>query len=429
MKISINKYMLMFSAITIAAISYSCTPEDEDLELGSKVAAAFTVTDISTADMKNTYLLTSSTEDAFLYQWDLGDGSEPFSGKKIDTAFFENLGTYTITLTAISQGGHSTASQEVVVESDAVTGSNAIANGGFDSEEAWNFMSTGSTETSYSIENGALTFTNTDPAQSNIGLWQELELKGGRAYAFSASVKGSGMVNSWLEVLLLNEVPEEGTDPSGSAFIGLNTWAGCGVDPFDDELTSISCIGDGIVNIAEDGTYYLFIKTGSWDGYLGAEGLTIDDIQLIAQPRLIEGDNILTGSSMDDASVWTITNVGLALTSVEFTDGVMKFSNGTGSAQTNVGVWQAVSVEADQIYKLKATVNDPGSTGSWKEFYISTTPPADGVDYTTGRIEPGNTRSFAEASTVYVLIKVGSWDGNLGAEGVTVDDVELVEMN
>ena len=92
-------------------------------------------------------------------------------------------------------------------------------------------------------------------------------------------------------------------------------------------------------------------------------------------------------------------------------------------------VWQAVDVEANQIYKLKATVNDPGSTGSWKEFYISMTPPADGVDYTTGRIEPGNTKSFTEAGTVYVLVKVGSWDGKLGADGVSIDDVELVEMH
>jgi hypothetical protein len=39
------------------------------------------------------------------------------------------------------------------------------------------------------------------------------------------------------------------------------------------------------------------------------------------------------------------------------------------------------------------------------------------------------TTSFSESTTVYVLIKVGSWDGNLGPDGVDIDDVQLVEMN
>ena len=145
------------------------------------------------------------------------------------------------------------------------------------------------------------------------------------------------MTNSWLEIFLLEEAPEEGTDPSGSTFIGLNTWTGCGVDAFDESLITISCLGDGKVNIAEDGTYYLIIKAGSWDGYLGTEGLTLDNIQFVANPRLEEGENILAGSDMEDASAWTVTNMGLTLTDVAFTDGVMKFTNGTASAQTNVG--------------------------------------------------------------------------------------------
>jgi hypothetical protein len=183
------------------------------------------------------------------------------------------------------------------------------------------------------------------------------------------------------------------------------------------------------VNIATDGTYYLVIKTGSWDGNLGENGLWLDDIQFVAQPRLLEGDNILEGSDMENPAAWTVTDMGMALTDVEFTDGVMKFSNGTSSVQTNVGVWQAVDVTAGQIYKFKALVNNAGATGSWNEYYVSGTAPEDGVDYTTGRIEIGNTTSFSDSGTVYVLIKVGSWDGNLGADGVTVDDVELVEMN
>ncbi|MEQ9053030.1 MAG: hypothetical protein RLP11_22110, partial [Marinoscillum sp.] len=89
---------------------------------------------------------------------------------------------------------------------------------------------------------------------------------------------------------------------------------------------------------------------------------------------------------------------------------------------------QAVDVAAAQKYRLKATVVDPGATGSWIEFYVHSTEPSDGTDYTQGRIEIGENTSFEEAGTVYFLIKVGSWDGNLGS-GVTIDDAQLVELN
>ncbi|MBK6264339.1 PKD domain-containing protein [Marivirga sp. S37H4] len=426
-KLDIKLRIKSFVVLGLLLIGISCTPENEDLSLGQKAEAAFTVEAIE--GMRNTYLLNSSTHNAFLYEWDLGTGAEPFAGGQTDTAFFEDKGSYTVTLTTLSAGGHSTSSEEVEVATDAVAGTSAVVGGDMSDPSVWNFMNTGSTETVYEFQDGAVHFSNSDPAQSNIAMWQEVTLKGGRAYTFDADLQGSGMMNSWMEVILLDEAPEEGIDPQGSVFTGLNTWTGCGTDAFDNALSELSCLGDGNVNIAEDGEYYLVIKIGSWDGYLGTEGLILDNVEFIAQERLTEGANILSGSSMDDASLWTITDMGMALTDVEIADGVMNFSNGTESTQTNVGVWQSVEVEAGQIYKLKATVDNAGATGSWTEFYVSTTAPVDGVDYTTGRVEPGATKSFAEAGTVYVLIKVGSWDGNLGADGVTIDDVELVEMN
>lgn len=419
---------ILFGLLAIL-VFFSCTPEDEDLSLGKKAEASFTITDISTPDMKNTYLLESTSEEgAFAYKWDLGNG-EVFAGNQIDTAYFENSGTYDITLTVSSAGGYTVATQSVTVENDAITGEDLVVGGDMEDESAWSFTTSGNTPIDHAFENGELVVTDGNPAQATLAMWQKLELKGGRAYQFDASIRGAGMTNSWMEVILIEEEPAEGSDPSGDVFVGLNTWTGCGNDAFDTNLLEISCLGDGRINVATDGTYYLVIKIGSWDGYLGDGGLIVDDIEFIAQPRLTEGDNILTGSDMETPGAWTITNMGLALTDVEFTNGVMKFSNGTASAQTNVGVWQSVEVEAGQIYKLKATVNDSGSTGSWIEFYFSDVEPVDGVDYTSGRIEPEDTKSFESPGTVYVLVKVGSWNGNLGAEGVAIDDVELVEMN
>ncbi|GAA5043383.1 hypothetical protein GCM10011506_46570 [Marivirga lumbricoides] len=425
--LDIKSKIKSLGVLGLLLIGFACTPEDEDLSLGQKAEAAFTVEAIE--GMRNTYQLRSTAESAFIYKWDLGDGEEPFSGTQIDTAFFENKGAYTITLTVVSEGGYSTTTQNIEVKNDAVTGTSAINAGNMEVDSAWTFTVSGTAETNYEFIDGALTITNGNPSQGGVAIWQAVELKGGRAYVFDADMKGAGMTNSWVEVILLDEAPEEGSDPSGTAFTGLHTWTGCGSTAFESALSDISCLGDGKVNIAEDGTYYIVIKVGSWDGYLGDGGVTIDNIEFVAQERLTEGDNILEGSDMETPAAWNIANMGATLTTLEFTDGVMKFTNGTTSVQTNIGVWQAVEVEAGQIYKMKADVNDPGSTSSWQEFYVSTTAPEDGTDYSTGRIYVGNTISFAESGTVYVVIKVGSWDGNLAAEGVTIDNVELVEMN
>jgi hypothetical protein len=425
--ININSLSVLFSLIATFGF-IGCTPDDEELRLGPKVEALFTVSDISTPEMKNTFLLESSTDQGFTFKWDLGNG-EVFIGQQTDTAYYENQGAYDITLTVLSAGGYSVATQTLEVANDAVTGTSAVVDGGMENPEAWSTTSSGNTPTEFNFDNDALQVINGTNAQSTFAVWQAVELKGGRAYQFDATIKGEGMNNSWMEVILINEEPEEGSDPSGDVFTGLNTWTGCGVDAFEGKLSDLSCLGDGKVNVATDGTYYLVIKVGSWDGSLGNGGITIDDVEFIAQPRLTEGANILEGSDMENPDAWNIANMGATLTDLEFTDGAMKFTNGTVSAQTNIGVWQAVDVEAGQIYKLKATVNDPGSTSSWQEFYVSTTAPEDGTDYSTGRVEIGNTTSFDEAGTVYVVIKVGSWDGNLAAEGVTIDDVELVEMN
>lgn len=423
-----NIRSLLYSGALIMLLT-SCFPEDEDLSLGQTVEAEFTITDISTAEMKNTYLL-ESTSDGFIYKWDLGNGTS-FTGNQIDTAFYESKGVYMVQLTVVSAGGQSVAEQEVTVAQDASTGVNVLLGSEMDDESAWTFTSTGMTLTTHAFTDGKLVFTNEgDAAQTNIGMWQAVELSAGTDYQYSVAASGSGMTNSWMEVLVLNSEPVDGSDPSGSPITGLNTWTGCGGSAFDGKIPAISCLGDGKVSVAEDGTYYLFVKVGSWDGSLGSTGLILDDMTLVGLDTtpLVEGDNILTGSDMEDEGVWTVTNVGLSLTTVEFSDGVMKFTNGSEPAQTNVGVWQAVDVAAGQKYRLKATVVDPGATGSWIEFYVHTTEPSDGTDYTQGRIEVGEDTSFESAGTVYFLIKVGSWDGNLGS-GVTIDDVQLVELN
>ncbi|MEQ9049472.1 MAG: PKD domain-containing protein, partial [Marinoscillum sp.] len=127
---------ILYSGVLVMLLT-SCFPEDEDLSLGEIVEAAFTITDISTPEMRNTYLLESSSE-AFIYKWDLGNGTVS-TGNKVDTAFFESKGVYTVRLTVVSAGGQSTAEQQVTVEGDASTGVNVLLGSEMDDESAWTF--------------------------------------------------------------------------------------------------------------------------------------------------------------------------------------------------------------------------------------------------------------------------------------------------
>lgn len=168
---------------------------------------------------------------------------------------------------------------------DPIEGTNILAGGDMEDESAWNINGTGSTtDTDYEFKDGALLLSNGDNAQSNLAIWQAVELEGGKTYQFSSYVKGSGMSNAWFEVYILDEEPQDGVDyGDGDAFAtklaGLHTWTGCGVDPFDGKLPDLSCIGNGQIDIEDDGTYYLFMKAGSWDGSLGVDGLTLDDVK------------------------------------------------------------------------------------------------------------------------------------------------------
>lgn len=108
-------FFSIFTAVLLLAQA-GCRPEPVS-ELGTKAKASFTMTPV--AGRVNTYLLTSTSENAFGYQWDKGTGSF-VKGKAIDTAYFPLQGTYRVNLRAFGRGGYDTASQSVVISVDDI---------------------------------------------------------------------------------------------------------------------------------------------------------------------------------------------------------------------------------------------------------------------------------------------------------------------
>ncbi|WP_276482953.1 PKD domain-containing protein [Paraflavitalea pollutisoli] len=97
-----------------------CSPKSSYGDIGTKPKAAFTVTPIS--GQVNKYLLTSSTDDAFYFRWNIGDGGGARVGKKIDTAYYPDKGDYTIKLLVMSDGGIDSANIKVSVAADDPNG-------------------------------------------------------------------------------------------------------------------------------------------------------------------------------------------------------------------------------------------------------------------------------------------------------------------
>jgi hypothetical protein len=100
-----------------ALIFFSCSKDK--YELGNKAVASFSVTPVT--GKANTYLLTSTSQNAFRYQWDIGAGQGIRGGKEVDTAYFLFKGTYNIKLYAHGRGGFDTAVQTVTVANDDLT--------------------------------------------------------------------------------------------------------------------------------------------------------------------------------------------------------------------------------------------------------------------------------------------------------------------
>jgi PKD repeat protein len=114
MKLNIKQTNLFKTAafICAAALITSCEYDVRDLE--PKPVASFTVTPV--AGQVNKYLLTSTSSNSFRYDWDKGTGF--VQGKKVDTVYFPDKGTYTVKLLAYGQNGMDSTSQAVNVVND-----------------------------------------------------------------------------------------------------------------------------------------------------------------------------------------------------------------------------------------------------------------------------------------------------------------------
>lgn len=111
----INKNSLVTGAILVTTVSiFSCKYDVRDLS--PTPDASFTITPV--AGQTNKYLLSSTSSNAFRFDWDKADGKGFLQGKQVDTVYFPDKGSYNVKLLAYGQSGMDSAVQVVSVTAD-----------------------------------------------------------------------------------------------------------------------------------------------------------------------------------------------------------------------------------------------------------------------------------------------------------------------
>jgi hypothetical protein len=274
--------------VTATASLSGCTPDNKSESLGPLPKASFTVTPVS--GKVNTWAATANTTGTFQYMWDNGTGSGAKLGSSTDTVFYDSAGNYRITLTAFGHGGFDTASQIIEVDSNAPL-VNVLVNPSLTTSAGWDTLYPGGTETTINFTAQGLNLSNglsNTVNNSNGGIYQAVNVIGGKAYIFSATVTTPGSSGTWVEFYFGTTVPKVGSDYTDNKLWSLNTFSNCGTGPESGNIVNLNCAGSGASNgeivFPNSETIYVVIKAGSYNGSLGTGGVSVTNVSLATAP-------------------------------------------------------------------------------------------------------------------------------------------------
>ncbi|MCH2081109.1 MAG: PKD domain-containing protein [Saprospiraceae bacterium] len=113
MNFKTNNINILLLALLLSV--FACEPfEEEKSDLGAPPNPSFS---LSEGENANQFILTNTTDGAFLTNWDLGNGVQK-TGEQI-VANYPLMGEYEITMTTFNRGGSASTSQTVNVAQDA----------------------------------------------------------------------------------------------------------------------------------------------------------------------------------------------------------------------------------------------------------------------------------------------------------------------
>lgn len=279
-KITLYYNIIILSAV--AVFSTSCS-EDDDSILSKTNHADFSF--LIDEEDPFTVHFTNESEQHNASYWRFGDGSD-FSTEDSPSYTYPNGGLFEVILAVQGDGTGGEIRKTVEIIDPALQGER-IEDGNFQNPNVWNVGLAGddyALSTVEFTEEGINISNEGEAALTNVVVWQEIQIEAGKQYQFSADVKGGGFNAAWLEFHFSNVKPE-GDDYAENNLWSINAWGGCGMEPFEGNILDISCAGDGssdgIFTFEKGGTAYFVMKSGSWEGTLGPDGVTISNVSIM----------------------------------------------------------------------------------------------------------------------------------------------------
>lgn len=277
------KFLSRFFMLGIILISTGCENDDLVAKAPTSEDAVFTYTFDS--ENPNKVIFTATPNKANWYtHWSFGDNSsaEGYEATKI----FLKKGDYDVRFKIFTEGGVAESIQTIVINQD-FQGPNILQNGEFNGSEHWTVLPI-SDGVNVSFENGAARWTG--GAWGQVGIYQPINVLANNLYQISMDIKGGPLQNSWFEVYVGKEVPVAGGPDyaDGGMRLSLNTWEGCGGEPFDGDFADYSCVKNAATfKFPTAGVAYIVIRGGG-ENY-GNNGVTIDNVAI----RSLESTEVL----------------------------------------------------------------------------------------------------------------------------------------
>ena len=279
----------------------SCQPEEaksNGLAISADELNPTFIIDQSNA-AQNRFTLTGKTDNILGNIWDLGDGNNPTIGGNSLTAFIPDAGTYVIEHKVVGRGGASkTESQTLIVPTSDLAAGNLVQGGKFlnaTDHAKWTILNIAGSHINWTFGNGFANVSGSSPNQyAQRGIFQSMQVIGGKKYKLDMKVSGSPCLSSWFEVFVSKKQPVQNSDfgdaldaltnPTGVGIrLGIKTFDNCLMaNAFSGKLSDLKCTGKGaIVEFATSGTVYLVIKSGGFDNNsLGSGGIRVTNVEL-----------------------------------------------------------------------------------------------------------------------------------------------------
>jgi hypothetical protein len=273
MKSSMNSKILtiiFFFAFTIIALLGCQKQSNSSYEVYGAVDSlkpTFTVTPVQGSNTK--FVITNTTPGNCVgTYWNLDQGGGYTGGKAIDTAFFPLAGTYNIRMQSLDKRGHLYNAGPIPVTT-TVNDPRYVLKGGQmrqGDDAYWNIFNQGPKNGIWTLANGLYAVTNNP---NNTGIYQAVQLTGGKKYNVSITYVATSYNSTWGEIWIGKFQPVNGSDYAANAPSSGN--GSSSTPTFVSWSSSTTALTSGTKTSTftpgTSGTYYFTIKVGTGSSF------------------------------------------------------------------------------------------------------------------------------------------------------------------